>query len=224
MNKLFVIGTGSLIGAGLGFVIAHVLVERFMADEFEENSDIIDEEELEELKEDWKPLDVKDMKKKKNKPVDYTKKFVPSDTDKGDLAKLAAKYNQGVMDDVTNDVDNDSLLVGNLSPAIVKTDQPYLIAHEDYLRNDFNFSANALTYYSKDDVLVTDKGVPLSDVDKIVGPDALTSFENDEPVYVCNEQLRALYMIECIDEQFYKERDIRTKRRKPVKKAAEDEE
>lgn len=223
MNKLIAMGIGGLIGAGIGYVIANIIVEQMMPEE-EVNSDLIENEDaagtwhqeemqIEELHSD----------KEKRKKTDYSKIFIPTDANKPELSKLAAKYNGGIVDEEDEPAEVDELLPDPEDTTEPDPDLPYLIKGDAWLQNHWKFRQVELIYYSGDDILTTDTGAPLNDPEGILGPDALTSFGEMGTVYVCNEKLESVYSVRRLEENFYKERDVRTKRRKPVKVKDEEE-
>ena len=170
-------------------------------------------------------------KKKKGKvPTgqDYSKVYVPSPItgEKGNLADLVRKYNSDVMDDVVSDIDGTS---GNVAfskadeSKMVDRTKPRMVDHVEFFNNAWKYQKQELVYYAKDDVLTTSEGIPLAEPDKIVGIDALVSGVSGKFVYVVNETLLGLYSIQHLDENFYKERDVRTRRRHPSIQQEEEE-
>jgi hypothetical protein len=222
MNKYIAMGAGALIGGGIGYVIAHILVERFMtkpeeqAEQEESNNDFVSPDESEEaaLTDDEEPASHRIMLRKHSPEIDYTK-YANIDP-KPDLIKLAAKYNKGVVEGDVPETHNifEDARIEKENPKPVDPNEPHVVTVDEYLENPNNYTYTALLYHGPDDILCTEKGLPLREPEKLLG-DSLNKFEGMTVVYVANPRLKALYEVDYIDEPFLaKERDVRTKTRR----------
>jgi hypothetical protein len=220
MNKYIAMGAGAVIGGGIGFVVAHILVERFMnkpeEGTEEESNETFDGETGEEemaLVDDEEPASHRLLLKKHSPEIDYTM-YAKIDP-KPDLAKLAAKYNRGVVDEKP-ELQNvfAEMQKQKEKPVEVDPNEPHVITMEDYADNQLEYSYTALRYHGGDDMLCSERGLPLTDPEKLLG-DALNHFDGERIIYVMNPRLKALYEVEYTDDPFYHtERDIRTKTRR----------
>lgn len=73
-------------------------------------------------------------------------------------------------------------------------DRPYIITHDEFYENEFDFPERQLTWFAGDEVLTDEQDVPVPDVERVCGEDNLLRFgygSNDENiVYVRNEKLK----------------------------------
>lgn len=96
------------------------------------------------------------------------------------------------------------------SEGLEEVTEPYIISEDDYWDpNQYpEFAQENLVYYAKDDVLTTERDEVITDVEDIIGPDALTSFGSmcldKDTVFVRNIRLGMEYEI-TRDEGSYQE-------------------
>lgn len=75
----------------------------------------------------------------------------------------------------------------------IDSGEPFIINHDEFMTNEFDYQQPTLTYFADDDVLVDEKEKPIDAIDSIVGEGNLTRFghgSNDNRiVYVRNNKL-----------------------------------
>lgn len=99
------------------------------------------------------------------------------------------------------DLDGDTIQVKNTSEGIVEVTEPYIISEEEFSDpNVFGeFEQNTLIYYEEDDVLTTDRDEVITNVDELIGSEALNNFGhlsgNKDTVFVRNIKLGSNFEI-----------------------------
>lgn len=105
---------------------------------------------------------------------------------------------------------NEDVTLKHTSEGLEEVTEPYIISEDDYWGpNQYpEFAQENLVYYAKDDVLTTERDEVITDVEDIIGPDALTSFGSmcldKDTVFVRNIRLGMEYEI-TRDEGSYQE-------------------
>lgn len=89
-----------------------------------------------------------------------------------------------------------------------KSGVPYVISREEFDENPKDYDQRALTYFSKDDVVIDEQDTPIGDVLGLLGPVALDQFGNGshDPniVYVRNDFLSMDFEV-CYDPDSFEE-------------------
>ena len=147
----------------------------------------------------------KKMAKTKQVVRDYTNYFDP--TAKESLEKLAAKYNQGVVeeDELEGDevIEDSSDLLTDKDFELLEDEAAHdpieIITMEEYASgNDEGYKCVTLSYYD-DDVVTDDKDTPLRNPESFLGTEALFSFgelsQDENIVYVRNDDKKAMYEV-----------------------------
>lgn len=103
--------------------------------------------------------------------------------------------------DSTPYLNEEGVMVKNTTEGLVEVVEPYVISEDEFVwpAKFGEFDRNTLIYYEKDDVLTTDRDEVITDVEKLIGPSALTSFGNKsghrDVVYIRNIKLGADYEV-----------------------------
>jgi hypothetical protein len=238
-NKYVKVGLGAvaggLIGALVGVAVAKRLEGMEMEEETnssdsnmpeeEENNDAEDEDSSSSLVVEQSPPVLQNTR---HVIIDYTAAYARARTEKPMTPEeYAQKYSQvqrtPIETMVTKNIWNTPQETTNeemvdVGPTTKITDPlaPRVIDMDEYAMDHPKHTYHALKYYHQDDVLIDERGNPISNPDKLLGPDALVSFEAEgETIYVVNPQLRGLYEIESMSGPYFmRERDARTKSRK----------
>jgi hypothetical protein len=88
---------------------------------------------------------------------------------------------------------------GYLGPERRDPGRPYVIAVDDYMSNDTNYTQVTLTYYAGDQVLVDERDEPIELIDQTVGGHEALEFgvlsEDENMVYIRNESLETDFEI-----------------------------
>lgn len=205
MNRPITFVIGAAVGASVGYFVSSVV------------ADYIDEKELRDLapvvitdEDDEEPSNDDDeessqgniaMKKKRDKKpkreqlINYTSYF--NALDRPDLAALARKYNEGIVDDPTvgTDLINDEFLE---TKVLETTRSITIISQEEFNNNPDGYEIVELSYYA-DEIIVGEDDNIIPGPEDIIGEDALVSFGlmsgDPDIVYVRNTNTRALYEI-----------------------------
>jgi hypothetical protein len=219
-NNLGSILFGTLIGAGLGYLLADWYIDTYIP--------YIEETELDEplTSEDYGDrFEIKEPKKKvkprKAIVKNYTEFF--KSQERPDLAMLAAKYNgeetdkeEEPEDDTILDEDKflaeDGLLVDEDEDDITETEEKMDdgndpgVVNVQVFASDNEFTHRTLNYYS-DDVLTDENNIPINRPENFLGEEALSQFgylSNDpDIVYVRNTEKRAMYEIVRLDKPYH---------------------
>lgn len=95
----------------------------------------------------------------------------------------------------------------NPAPAWVQSDEemerrngvPYIISHEEFYENQWEFEEGHLVYYEGDDTLADSRDEPIPEQYNTVGELTLEKFGHGSPdpniVYVCNEKMEMIFEI-----------------------------
>lgn len=79
------------------------------------------------------------------------------------------------------------------------SETPYIISFDEYMEAATGFDQLSITYYEGDDTLTDSEDKPVDDIDRLVGPEALSRFGHGamdkNVVYVRNEMLEIDYEI-----------------------------
>lgn len=162
-NKLLYFGVGITVGAIGGYLIADFLAYKFL-----ENYDLEEVEEDpskepgyyvdEELPESTESLDLGG--------VNYKDIFPKAETEKGDLAKLAAIYEN--------------------------SDEPFIVPFEDWNDLEPNWKVEIITFYAEDSIWCDENEdlIKTPDANRLFGPNMHLQFGeesgDEDVVYVCN--------------------------------------
>lgn len=137
-------------------------------------------------------------------------------------ADAAKTLNVEVIEEVVIEVDEDQaefeqLIIDNQYVETVEAeeivtvtnpDEPYIIAHDEWIEGHDEHDKTVLYYYEGDDILAGEDGMTIEDTDTTVGPDALVSFgqrsKDHKIVYIRNERLAVDFEIHK-DERTYTE-------------------
>ena len=87
------------------------------------------------------------------------------------------------------------------------SDEAYVVTEEEFTEEETAWDRITMTYYAGDDVLCENEDpVPAGEVERLVGPDALTNFgvgsSNDAIVYVRNDRLESYFEIVQDDREY----------------------
>lgn len=93
------------------------------------------------------------------------------------------------------------------APAWVQEDEelerrngvPYIISHDEFYENQWEFEEGNLTYYEADDVVADSRDEPINNQYEILGELTLEKFGHGSPdpniVYVCNEKMEMIFEV-----------------------------
>jgi len=211
MNRYVAFAVGAAIGAGVGYVVAHLMIERYRSLEGESNVDFGNEP-------DDAVVTVVRYSGKPPHPVEYTEFYKQGPAaEKPDLAALAKRYNEEVMADTEAALFEPEEVDLNEESTNNNQTGPFQIKMEEYVANPWKHRKTTLTYYTQDDVVAANGRTPVPNHEDLIGAETLSLFDDSGTLYICNPRLECLYVVNRVDGLFYKERDIQTKRRKPPK-------
>lgn len=204
MNYRINIAIAAVVGGGVGWfvgaVIADYIDEKELRDRAPENR-IDDEEETTSVDDEEESSTGDKSMSKKNKPpkkekINYTQYF--NGINRPDLAALAQKYNDGVLETEPLDI---KMIDDDAIPDVVPTVSSNgitIISAEEFNTNDDDFEVVELSYFA-DEIVVGEDDNVIPDPEDIIGDEALVSFgmrsEDPDIVYIRNTKTRALYEI-----------------------------
>lgn len=201
MNNSVSYAIGAAVGGSVGYFISAVVADYIDEKNMRDNapstiSEDEDESTLEEDEESSRESRMKKKPKQKREKKDYTTHFVS--VGRPDLAALARKYNDGVIEDETPGVVTliaDNEVIENIAP---DPNAITIISNDDFTDNSDEYEVVELSYYADEIMIGEDENI-IRDPEDIVGDDALVSFGmlsgDPDIVYVRNPKTRALYEI-----------------------------
>lgn len=214
-NQIAILGGVSVTSLAAGSVSGFFLAKRILAKQFELRL----EEEMRQTKAFYqnlvKPdpdalaemlLDEEDLQPKHL--YDTTSDEVPAEV----LERIADRMRQAEEEIEAEavpmaDTDTPHNAFESPAPAWVQQDEelerrngvPYIISHDEFYENQWEFEEGQLTYYEGDDTLADSRDEPISEQYAAVGELTLERFghgSNDPNiVYVCNEQMAMIFEI-----------------------------
>lgn len=207
MNRNVMLLVGAAVGGSVGYFVSAIVADYIEEKEIRDHAPMVVEEEDEQPTDDDEESSSGKtiMSKKKSKlkvkreKVNYTSYF--NSINRPDLAALAQKYNDGVLEPQQDQVDAQMIAVDESET--FNQDKPsvdgiMIISQEEFDNNTDEFEVVELTYYS-DDIIVGEDDNVIHEPEDIIGSDALSSFgmSSGDPdiVYVRNPKTRALYEI-----------------------------
>lgn len=203
MNTPISYAIGAAVGGAAGYFVGSVVADYIDEKEMREHAPIstveTTEEEQEPGDEDDHSSESKMKKKRKaqREKQNYTQYFMS--TGRPDLAALAEKYNNGIVDDINNPTQvtliTDDEVISVITP---DTNAITIISSYDFNDNQDDYEVVELSYYA-DEIMIGEDDNIIPDPEDIIGDDALVSFgmSSGDPdiVYVRNPKTRALYEI-----------------------------
>lgn len=227
MNPNLKLLIGGLIGAGIGYFVADVVVEIIYLkehtdtpeelDEMDDGFGSVTEDEFADKETFKRPTKMENKNTEKN----YTRHFVPQD--RPELAALVQKYNTGIdpsqlteeekVEDAAvekeweerNGPEEDFETADEVE---LDTDEPTVISAEEFASYDSDTMSVVNLKYYEDDVVTDEKGRPVDRPERILGDEALFAFgessADENVVYVRNLGRNALYEVTRMNEEFTK--------------------
>lgn len=109
----------------------------------------------------------------------------------GDYVTYEAPPEKNVFEDSSFDLE--------IEKELRTPEEPYIVTHDEFFENEFEFDQSKLTYFDEDGVLVDEHSNPLEEYESLVGGDHLLRFgsgSNDRnTVYVRNEKVEVEWEI-----------------------------
>jgi len=204
MNTLTKQLIGAAIGGALGWFVGEVIVTLYQLQAEEETYEHEhDETNDQNAKFYYKPKSretTTEMKKQRVvKPRDYSQHFSPEM--KASLSQLTAKYRGELpepegREEVTVDGMSTDVMIEEEVEFSIEDDNPQIqiISAQQYAGSDSGYEQETLSYY-EDDVLTDKDDEPVAKPEELVGEDALVSFDDEDVVYVRNNNLEIEYEI-----------------------------
>jgi hypothetical protein len=200
---------GTVIGAGLGWLVGNLIVNQILAAESEfDDWDYLDEEDLDWVKEIDEEIETEESEERimKNKgkrvvrPRNYSDFF---GSNRPELAALAAKYNNEEVTPEEETLAPDEAAFENYEEIEEEKKDPSIISSTEYLNGDMGYEKVVLYYYAGDDVVTDEDNNPVNRPEQLLGDDALVSFgelsDNPKMVYVRNNGKKADYHVIRLD-------------------------
>jgi len=206
-----ILGAASAVSLGVGSVSGYFLAKRKLGRQFDERL----EQELQQMKAFYqtinKPspeflaeqlLDEEDLQPKHQ--YDTTSDEVPQEVLERIADNMAAA--QAQVDAEAKPITEHNAFE-DPAPAWVQADEelerrngvPYIISHDEFYNNEWEFEEGQLTYYEGDDTLTDSRDEPIPQQYATVGELTLEKFghgSNDPNiVYVCNEKMEMIFEI-----------------------------
>lgn len=108
----------------------------------------------------------------------------PKDDDEEEVDDLDEEYEEKLLKKI---IDNSNII-----------EYPYVITQDEFDDNFLNHDKINLYFFDEDETLTDDKEEPITDINNLIGPNALYEFINGDTVFVRNEKLGADFEITII--------------------------
>jgi hypothetical protein len=211
-KNLLVLTAGITIGA----VSTFFLTKKALAEQFERDLT----QQIQEVKDYYKLL-------RKEAPYD-----TPEQVQEINYQELIDSYKNDTKDikAMQEEIESEDVYEEEFSEDVeteepIDKSKPYIISIGEFM-SETEWEKMVVTYFELDDVLVDDREVVISNVDSVIGSDALTKFghksKDANVVYVRNEELEADYEV-VRDPRSYSEVILGFKEEKEVLRMREDD-